>query len=129
MVPTPAEYVLLMEHLSCTPVSATQIQTFTNRDPTLAKVKGFVQHGWPLQLDKSPELRPYVSRKDELSTEGGCLLWGQRVVVPPQARKRVLIQLHETHPGICKMKALARQYVWWPGMNGDLEKMVKNCVG
>lgn len=25
------------------------------------------------------------------------------------------------------MKTLARSYVWWPSMDKDIEKMVKNC--
>ena len=34
-------------------------------------------------------------------------------------------ELHETHPGICRMKALARSYVWWPKMDADLEQKVR----
>ena len=26
------------------------------------------------------------------------------------------------------MKALAQQYVWWPGIDGDLEERVKRCT-
>ena len=36
-------------------------------------------------------------------------------------------ELHETHPGICKMKSLARSYVWWPNMDKDLESRVRTC--
>ncbi|XP_060108066.1 LOW QUALITY PROTEIN: uncharacterized protein K02A2.6-like, partial [Heteronotia binoei] len=57
----------------------------------------------------------------------GCLLWGSRVVVPPPLQKRVLESLHETHPGIVRMKALARSYVWWPGMDGEIENWVRRC--
>ena len=35
--------------------------------------------------------------------------------------------LHEGHPGISRMKALARSYVWWPGMDQQLENRVKLC--
>ena len=39
----------------------------------------------------------------------------------------VMEELHETHPGIVKMKSLARSYVWWPNMNAELEARVKAC--
>ena len=30
-----------------------------------------------------PDLQPYQCRKQELSIEDGCVLWGNRFVVPP----------------------------------------------
>ncbi|XP_060089138.1 uncharacterized protein K02A2.6-like, partial [Heteronotia binoei] len=57
----------------------------------------------------------------------GCILWGSRVVVPPPLRRQVLEDLHETHPGIVRMKALARSYVWWPGMDEEIEGWVRRC--
>ena len=33
-------------------------------------------------------------------------------VVPPRGRKGVLQELHKGHPGMTKMKGLARMYVW-----------------
>ena len=35
--------------------------------------------------------------------------------------------LHESHPGIARMKSLARSYMWWPGMDKDIEHQVKAC--
>ena len=57
----------------------------------------------------------------------GCILWGAQVVVPPPGRKAVLEELHETHLGANKMKALARGYIWWPKMDEDIEEVAKCC--
>ena len=46
---------------------------------------------------------------------------------PPPGQMAVLQELHKGHPGMAKMKALARMYVWWPGMNLDIEKSVRRC--
>ena len=115
-----------MERLNSTPVSVNEIRTGTRCDPILSQVIKFVQHGWP-NHNSDETLKPYFTGKDELSVQDGCLLWGNRVVVPPKERARVVEELHETHPGICRMKALVRSYVWWPKMDADLEQKVRQC--
>lgn len=65
--------------------------------------------------------------RDELSAQKNCVLLGIRVVVPLTARADVLKLLHDAHPGIVHMKALARSYVWWPGMDGEVERVVRPC--
>ena len=35
--------------------------------------------------------------------------------------------LHSTYIGISRMKDLARQYVWWPKIDNDVEAKVKDC--
>jgi hypothetical protein len=37
--------------------------------------------------------------------------------------------LHSAHPGVVKMKLLARSYVWWPSIDLDIEVLVKCCTG
>ena len=49
-----AKSALPMKHLADSPVTSKQIQTYTRRDPTLAAVLHYIQHGWPKQIDSSP---------------------------------------------------------------------------
>ena len=129
-VPKPAELVQLLEHLSTTPVSSSQVKTLTDTDPVLAKVRCWVEEGWPEQnpaSDADQELSSYFRRRWELGVEGGCVLWGCRVVVPVKGRQRAMEMLHEAHPGVARMKSLARSYLWWPGMDKQIEICVREC--
>lgn len=125
-VPEPGDTVLLFECLRVSPLSPSDIKRWTNRDPILAKVRNCILQGWPSHLE-GEEFQPYVRRKAELSCDNGCVIWGNRVVVPPPARAKVFDILHETHPGVNRMKGLARSYVWWPGMDAEIENRVKDC--
>ncbi len=62
----------------------------------MRKVKDYIEHGWPRETSK--ELSVFSSKQTELSVYQGCVLWGARVVVPPQGRQAVLQELHEGHP-------------------------------
>ena len=126
-VPTPAETILLLEAINESPISSTEIATWTRRDPVLSRVLAFIEKGWPNELEHDDDLKPYQQRRSELSVQDGCILWGNRVIIPPRGRARILDSLHESHPGMAKMKSFARAYVWWPKMDTDIELMVKRC--
>lgn len=82
------------------PVSATDIATETRHDPILSKVLDLTLSGWPKFLP-NPDLKPFHVRKDELSTDQGCILWGSRVIIPPKYRQRLLSDLQsDGHPGM-----------------------------
>jgi len=55
-------------------------------------------------------------------------MYGERLVVPPSSRESVLKQLHKGHPGIERMRSIARQYVYWPNVDEDVAHIVKSCI-
>ena len=85
--------VYLISYLEEHPVTARDIAAATRKDPVLARVYDFTSHGWPQALD-DPALQPHFSRKQELSVDRGCVLWGVRVVISEKYRIRLLDDLH-----------------------------------
>lgn len=70
---------------------------------------------------------PYKGQEAELTLQGGCIYKGIRIIIPISLRRRILDELHTAHIGIVKMKALARSYCYWIGIDFDIETVVKEC--
>ncbi|XP_065185812.1 uncharacterized protein K02A2.6-like [Sycon ciliatum] len=124
--PQPAEAVLSLSVLNTTPVTSASVARWTSKDPSLALVYKFVSEGWPQDIPEG--LEPYSRRRSELSVLNNCILIGSRVVIPSPGRAPLLDELHAGHPGIARMKALARSYVWWPSLDAEIEQTVRGCM-
>lgn len=100
------------------------------KDPVISEVLGYVSNGWPAstQSIKSGEVIKYFAHRLVLTRINDTLIYRDRTVVPPEYRKTVLKSLHHAHPGISRMTALARQYMYWPGMDQDIRTLVGTCV-
>lgn len=109
------------------PITAKVIRRETLRDPVLSRIMNWVIHGWPTEQNWTQEYQPYHRRRNELTVEEGCLLWGVRTVIPSKFQGTLLEELHVSHPGMVRMKALARNHVWWPLIDQDIENQVRGC--
>ena len=92
----------------------------------LSRVVEYTMTGWA--DDENPAIQTYYQRRNELTVEDGCLLWGIRVLIPGSLRERVLQELHEGHPGIVRMKSLAQLHVWWPKLDQSIASVVRDCA-
>ena len=117
-----------LSQIDSLPVSASDVKRETRRDPTLSKVLDFTLNGWT-DKPQDERLKPYYTRRNELSVENGCLMWGIRVIIPIKLRNKVLDELHEGHLGIVKMKELSRSFFWWPQLGSDIEQLARKCLG
>ena len=117
----------MLQFFDSTPVTVAQIRLWTSHDPVLSAVLRYTQTGWPADASVPVEFRPYQQRMGELSCQDGCLLWGGRIVIPPQGREKMLRMLHDGHLGECRTKAFARAYMWWPRMDDDIVRIVSSC--
>ena len=55
------------------------------------------------------------------------ILKGTRIVIPNKKQEAILKQIHDSHLGLTKCKLHAKQAVYWPGLNDQLEQLVLNC--
>lgn len=110
------------------PITHAQISRATEKDKILSRVLHFIKYGWPDESTKlSDELAVWKNKQHELTIEENCILWGLRVVIPEKYRNRILSDLHSQHPGIVRMKSLARMHVYWPNITADIEHTVQSC--
>ena len=57
----------------------------------------------------------------------GVIIKGRCTVIPDTLQKQALEQLHISHMGMENTKFLACESIYWPGINSDIEKYIKNC--
>lgn len=71
---------------------------------------------------------PFKQRKDKFTIENGIIYYGTRIYVPHKLRKKVFQVCHnENHSGIQTSINRIKISAWWPGMDRDIESMVKEC--
>ncbi|XP_055622936.1 uncharacterized protein K02A2.6-like [Toxorhynchites rutilus septentrionalis] len=105
------------------------VQQATKTDPVLRKIHRFIRDGWPTSKSETQDidLRRFHDRQEGLSIVQDCIMFGDRLVIPSIYRKRCLAQLHKGHPGMHRMKAVARSYVYWPGLDEEIASFVRAC--
>ena len=101
------------------PDTSSQLKRATRQDPELGSVLWYTWNGWPEK--EPPELQPYWSRRNKITVEGECLIWGIRA---EKLRGRVLDELHQSHMGIAKNKALSG---WWPLLDAQIEQLTSHA--
>ena len=109
-------------------ISMAEIQQALSQDNHLQKLRGIIIAGWADSRDElHADLQPYWSYRDELAVIDGIILKGRCIIMPNSLRQQVLNQLHTNHIGIEKTKLLAHECVYWPSINADIEKYIKQC--
>ncbi|KAL3069506.1 hypothetical protein niasHT_033892 [Heterodera trifolii] len=108
------------------PITVEEIKSAQQEDELIKEVIKFTQTKWPNQ-GINAEMKPYFSGRHNFSLITGCLVFNGRSVIPPSLRSRTLKALHLAHPGIVRMKNLARSFVYWPSMDTDIETIVRGC--
>ncbi|KAF4526635.1 hypothetical protein B566_EDAN015269 [Ephemera danica] len=109
LFPEPAGVLLLEEAPKSSVLNSESIAAESKRDPIISKVIDGLIHGRDYS-SQDPNLNNYTGPTGLFTVLHGCLLKGNRVVVPFRFRPEVLARLHRVHQGIVRTKSLARSY-------------------
>lgn len=126
-----AEINTILENtFSNLPVSSVDIINATKQDKSLQKLRDYIINGWPRTKTEVTDkvVAQLWTFKDLLYESNDIIMMGDRIFVPEKHRERILNSLHKAHPGITRMKSLARSYVFWPGLDKDINEKVQKCL-
>ena len=105
-----------------------EFQNETEKDPVLKKIKEYALNGWPNHKSKCDEnLKSYYTNRNDIFIDDDILFYEERIMVPFSMIPNMLSQLHEPHFGITKTKKRARDALYWPFMDRDIENMISKC--
>ncbi len=108
-------------------VSLEELKRESAADPLFVTLSTYIQNGWPARV--SADLTPFSRVRAELTCWGeSCIARGHRAVIPLSLRGQVLSMAHEGHVGVVKLKQRCRDLVWWPGIDRELEALVRDCA-
>ena len=105
-----------------------QIKKETATDQTMKTLFSTIRRGWPETRKQAPcEIYDYWNYRDELTEVDGILLKQDKIIIPLSMRGKMLERIHESHMGIEKSKRRARDIMFWPRMNEQIEAIVSKC--
>ena len=108
------------------PISIDEIKTENLNDELVSKIIDLLQKNkTPTKNDHFPD--SFVKVWNELSVCDGLLLRQERLVIPESLQTRIIKIAHEGHLGIVNTKRLLRSKVWFPNLDKEVEKEIKNC--
>ena len=84
--------------------------------------------GWPKSIKQvSPVLQPLWTFREELTVEDGLISKGTRFDIPTKQWEAIWNWFLKVHLGLNKYTLWAKETVYWPGLNDQLEDLVLNC--
>ena len=105
-----------------------EVRAAADKDPEMIALKDAIRAGFPdHRAQLHPLLGPYWGLRDRLAVDDGLVVCGRRLVIPLSLRRATLQRLHASHQGVDRTKRRARQAVYWPRMDQDIDNLIGAC--
>ncbi|XP_064464778.1 uncharacterized protein K02A2.6-like [Ornithodoros turicata] len=115
----------VQQALSC--ITMQELLQAMDDDVVLRQVLSCLEHDPQLDKQQQEQLSPYLKLRGEITSVGGIVLRGSRIIPPSSLRKRIVDIAHESHSGIVRTKQRIRERYWWPRMDAEIETYVRDC--
>jgi hypothetical protein len=113
------------------PVSTDKLEKIreeTSKDPTMMVLLTVIRRGWPQSRQQTPvEIHEFWNYRDEMSEIEGVIMKGDRIVIPTVLRSEMLARVHDSQMGIEKCRRRARDIIFWPKMNEQINDLISKC--
>ena len=92
------------------------------------------ENSWPESCSNElSELKTFYKVRERLSIIDGMICYAHengplRLVIPEALREQVAQNLHASHQGTDSMLRRARQAVYWPGLEADVNRVRRQCT-
>ena len=121
--------VMLVNSMTDTPEPVMkQILKDQQEDEECLQIRNMMTNGWSETYKVTPErARPSWTFKEEIvENEEGLLMKGAQIIIPTSLRQEMLQRIHG-HLGIQMSRQRARDSVYCPNMNQEIERIVQIC--
>ena len=93
------------------------------KDPAIEELKQLVDEGASKDAGDWPRvLREYFVKHSYYTVIGNTVLIDGRAIIPAGVRSQMLSAPHRSHGGVEGMKARAKDAMFWPRMNADIQR-------
>ena len=120
-------------HTAVTDTRIEKVRAAMKHDQSMQILIRTIQSGWPNERRRCPkQIQDFWNIRDELAivddASSPLVIKGHRIVIPPEQREEIIQQLHIGHFGIEKTKQRARDAVYWPRLNTDIESLIARLL-
>lgn len=125
---SPAEVRALTSSSQHDSLRLTNLRQLAEQDGEYQQLKHYIEVGFPQKRNQLPtKCQRYWNVRNQLSIDDGLIVFGCRLLIPVKLRQSALLQLHAAHQGTTRTKLRARQVVYWPGIDNDIDNIILTC--
>lgn len=105
-----------------------ELREATQADPMLIQLSNIIVSGWPPKKEDLPDcLQQFWNYRDELTIYNGVIFKTNRAVVPSSLQSKMLQKIHISHFGSDSNIRMAKDVLYWPGMQAAIRDLCTNC--